>query len=975
MKGEKFRACFSYRFGPDDLRHIETSFCPIREKGRVIGYTEVTRDITKLKQAEEELRESRVRHQSLTEQIPDMVYRMSLPDGKYEYVSPASEKITGYTPEEYYSSPKLVTQQLHPDFMEYFWEQWSRLLEGHAPTFYEYAIFSKSGELRWLNQRNTLIKDDRGRPVALEGVVTDITDRKKAELELKESRELFKSFMENLPGDAYIRDGQDRYIFVNRQFLKHAGLKPEEVYGKTDRNLFPRKMAVEFSANDQVIRSHGQTFTFRAKVPSRNNGSRQLIVHKFPVRTPDNENLIGGMAFDISKELKLHNELGESESRFQEMADLAPVFLVELDIGLAVTYANRMARTILARTTVGLNDGSKVWPVFPAEEIEAIQKKFELILQGHKQNNVETEIALSDGTRIPLLINAAPIEKNGSVAGVRVSGLDLTLRKRLEKKLAEREQWYRSIFEVASTPVVMTDQKGCIVTSNQAFADLVGHPAQGLRNQLISSFFHTFPDHGSNLVQLDQGRYALKKEDSERVMQVGTVPFVHGGWKLRLSFMHDATDQVRIEEEKRKYQEWLRLFTENMPGVSFIKDLEGRYVFVNEAFAELAGTSTNDILCARAGQVWEPETAAELLRQENQVLRSGELNNSIVRRKHNGKSQYWYRTVFPINGKGEIRFIGGICIDMTPLVEAEKRLESQKKELEEYSIELRRSNIALDVVLKHQQKGLEKYSDQLATNIKKLVVPYLEMVGPGQPGPGPAKQHPEGPGQPRQHHLPGQRQDLLPASKTCRPRELEVALLVKEGKSTLDISEQLCISDSAVAVHRKNIRNKLGLKGKKVNLRMFLQQVEDAGPVGRPHPERYFFEKTEEISRRELNRLLLAVFHEPDKGGHYLGIKGLTVLLHDPAGFEGGISAAVGALGSQGVEHVHHRADAGKGVDQGTGETPGIAGAVQLFVVLQDHVAGFRGQQPEPFQDPQPAVRVLLHLFKFLGVQPFGLSG
>ena len=840
LKGEKFRSFFSHRFGPDDLRHFETSFCPIREKGRVVGYTEVTRDITKLKQAEEELRESRVRHQSLTEQIPDMVYRMSLPDGKYEYVSPASEKITGYTPEEYYSSPKLVTQHLHPDFLEYFREQWSRLLEGHATTFYEYAIVHKSGELRWMNQRNTLIKDDRGRPVALEGVVTDITDRKKVELELKESRELFKSFMENLPGDAYIRDGQDRYVFANRQFLKHAGLKPEEVYGKIDRSLFPRKMAVEFSANDQVIRSHGQTFTFRTRVPSRNNGSRQLIVHKFPVRMPDGENLIGGMAFDISKELQLQKELGESESRFREMADLAPVFLVELDTGLCVTYANQMARRIMARTTVGLNDGSNIWPIFPAEEMEAIQKKFELILQGHKQNNVETEIALSDGVRIPLLVNAAPIEKNGAVVGVRVSGLDLTQRKRLEKKLAEREQWYRSIFEVASTPAVMTDQKGYIVSFNQAFADLVGHPDQGLRNRQVGSFFRTFPDHGSNLVQLDQGRYALKKENSELVMQVGTVPFVHGGWKLRLSFMHDVTDQVRIEEEKREYQEWLRLFTENMPGVSFIKDLEGRYVFVNQAFAKLAGTSTNNILCARAGQVWEPETTAELVRQENQVLRSGELNNSIVRRKHNGKSQYWYRTVFPINGKGEIRFIGGICIDMTPLVEAEKKLESQKKELEEYSIELRRSNIALDVVLKHQQKGLEKYSDQLATNIKKLVVPYLEMVGPANLA------------QDQQDNIQKALANLgniiSPASgrisslfKNLSPRELEVALLVKEGKSTLDISEQLCISDSAVAVHRKNIRNKLGLKGKKVNLRMFLQQVEDAAPRGRPDLGAYVF--------------------------------------------------------------------------------------------------------------------------------------
>ena len=364
LSGEEFRAFYTHSFGTGESRHFETSFCPIREKGRVVGFTEVNRDITELKQAEDELRESRARHKNLSEKIPDMVYRMSLPDGGYKYVSPASETVTGYTPEEYYSSPRLVGQHLHPDFIEYFREQWSKLLDGHAPPSYEYAIIHKSGELRWLNQRNTLIKDYRGRPVALEGVVTDITDRKKAELELKESRELFRSFMENLPGDAFIRDGQGRYVFANRQFLKHAGLKREEVYGKTNYNLFPRTMAVEFGANDQVIRSHGQTFTFRAKVPNRDNGSRRLIVHKFPVRMPEAENLIGGMAFDITKEFELQKDLRESESRFQEMADLAPVFLVELDTGLAVTYANQMAREVLKRTTVGINDGSKIWPLF-----------------------------------------------------------------------------------------------------------------------------------------------------------------------------------------------------------------------------------------------------------------------------------------------------------------------------------------------------------------------------------------------------------------------------------------------------------------------------------------------------------------------------------------------------------------------------------------------------------------------------------
>ena len=157
----------------------------------VLLFWMINRYNAKMRHSEAVLIESEERFRTLAENAHDMIYRMSLPDGRYEYVSPASLAIFGYSPEEFYDSPVLIQKLIHPDWRGYFREQWDNLLSGKMPPFYEYQIIHKSGEVKWLHQRNALITDDEGRPIAIEGVVTDITKRKKAEEEIRKlNREL-----------------------------------------------------------------------------------------------------------------------------------------------------------------------------------------------------------------------------------------------------------------------------------------------------------------------------------------------------------------------------------------------------------------------------------------------------------------------------------------------------------------------------------------------------------------------------------------------------------------------------------------------------------------------------------------------------------------------------------------------------------------------------------------------------------------
>jgi PAS domain S-box-containing protein len=152
----------------------------------------LARDITERKENEQALTESEEKYRRLSENAQDMIYRMSLPDGRYEYVSPASINIMGYNPEEIYHSPLLIAKIIHPDYNEYFKIEWEKLIKGDMSPTYEYKIITRTGNEKWLYQRNVLIKDKLNNPIAIEGIVTDITNRKKAIHDLKESESKLK---------------------------------------------------------------------------------------------------------------------------------------------------------------------------------------------------------------------------------------------------------------------------------------------------------------------------------------------------------------------------------------------------------------------------------------------------------------------------------------------------------------------------------------------------------------------------------------------------------------------------------------------------------------------------------------------------------------------------------------------------------------------------------------------------------------
>lgn len=137
----------------------------------------------KSKNIQQQLDKSEQQYRLISENAKDIIYRMQIPDGQYEYISPTCQLLTGYSPEDFYNTPKFLRTILDPEFIHIYDTNWNEVLKGKSTPTYEYKIINKNEHRFWLEQKNTIIFDQNGCPIALEGVITDITIKKNNEIE------------------------------------------------------------------------------------------------------------------------------------------------------------------------------------------------------------------------------------------------------------------------------------------------------------------------------------------------------------------------------------------------------------------------------------------------------------------------------------------------------------------------------------------------------------------------------------------------------------------------------------------------------------------------------------------------------------------------------------------------------------------------------------------------------------------------
>jgi PAS domain S-box-containing protein len=179
--GEPFDMDLPLRGRDGVSRPFLTRVEPVRDDdGRVAWWLGTHTDISGLKQAEAELRESERTHRIVADNTYDFEF-WRVPDGRYLYVSPSCERVSGYTPAEFLADPDLLLRLVHPDDRPRFEERMRALTADRLCDEFEFRIVHRDGTVRWLAQACQPVFSERGEYLGVRGSNREVTDRKRAE--------------------------------------------------------------------------------------------------------------------------------------------------------------------------------------------------------------------------------------------------------------------------------------------------------------------------------------------------------------------------------------------------------------------------------------------------------------------------------------------------------------------------------------------------------------------------------------------------------------------------------------------------------------------------------------------------------------------------------------------------------------------------------------------------------------------------
>jgi PAS domain S-box-containing protein len=516
--GEPYRG--EYRMYARDGRlkwFLDEATVVTDEEGRPQFCHGVMFDITEMRKVQEDhLRAEGERHaaeekyQALIEHIPAVFFVDLLDDDMTTvYVSPQIEPVLGLTPEEYTSRPGIWLERLHDEDRQKAREVYLRGRELGEPFNNEYRMVRPDGRTIWINETDVVLRDEAGHPELIQGVMFDVTERKRVERELRHRNELLASLHETAlglmnrldPDDLleaivaragalvgtphgyiYLADsaGEQMVVTVStgvfRSFLGFRLAPGEGLAGtvwQTDEPLriddydqwanrsaaFPRGVfhaaaGVPLKSAGNVVGVLGLTHVESGKTFS--NEDMELLQHFAEVASIALDN---AQLYEAAQQEILERKGAESRLRFQaQLLSMVQNAVIATDATGVVTYWNAFAESLYgwqAAEAMGRNIIDLVVPPDrPGGRFEGLHRA----VRGERWSN-ELEQRRKDESTFNALVTVSPIyDENSALVGTIGVTIDVTERKRAEQALVaafEREkeisQRLRSLDEMKNT--------------------------------------------------------------------------------------------------------------------------------------------------------------------------------------------------------------------------------------------------------------------------------------------------------------------------------------------------------------------------------------------------------------------------------------------------------------------------------------------------------------------------------------------
>ncbi len=430
------------------------------------------------KRAEEQLRETEAKFRTLVEQTPAVIYIDEFDETishnyKIVYLSPQVEAILGYRPDELQADPELWSKLRHPDDRERALAANDRHNATGQPFNLEYRMLARDGRTVWIHDEAVIVRDEAGRPLFSQGVLYDITERMRAEEELRRlnrklekeqrkiealnrsleekvqhrteelnsTKEQLQHLISSSPAVIYIARPSGDYgaTFISENVTAQMGYEPRQFVDDpqfwADR-VHPEDAAGVFAELPRLFEQGRHTHEYRFL---HKDGSYRWMCDEMKlVRDEDGNPLeIVGYRIDVTERKQAEEALRESEERYRDLYDGAPVAYFAIGKDGRIAKANRRASELLGYSLDDLI-GRPVLDLYsdtPAGKDKA-KRVIERFRRGRETHDEEMEMRRADGSPVWVSLTVRIVrDAGGQPVESRSMVLDITERKRAEEAL------------------------------------------------------------------------------------------------------------------------------------------------------------------------------------------------------------------------------------------------------------------------------------------------------------------------------------------------------------------------------------------------------------------------------------------------------------------------------------------------------------------------------------------------------------
>jgi PAS domain S-box-containing protein len=535
---------------------------PKRPKKRV---NEIRKPDDSRKNVEIALRESEEKYRTLTENVPVGIFR-STPGrrGKFLEVNRALVNILGYrSKKELFAKDVALVYQNPKDRLGF-----SKRISKKGMHQEEMTLRKKDGTPIIVSMTAIAVKNDKGSVLYFDGIVEDITKRKRAEEELLLQKTYLEILFNSAPESIVLHDNNDCIVNVNDEFTSMFGYSREEAIGKPINSLIvSAQLRNEATRISREVLS-GKKVEIDTKRMRKDGTLLDVSILGAPIIHSGKQ--MGDYAIyrDITERKKAEEELYVQTSYLERLFNSAPEAIVWHDNNDRIINVNDEFTRMFGYTREE-SIGKPINDLVASREFrsgaEALSRSV-----GHGQRvEADSKRRRKDGTLIDVSILGAPIFHGGKQMGVFAVYRNITERKRAEEQLHIQKTYFQRLFNSAPEAIILHDNNDVVVDVNDEFTRMFGYSREEAIGKYINDLVAS-PEykaeagalsskviHGER-VDLESRR--RRKDGSLIDVSILGAPIVHEGTQMAIyAIYRDITERKKAEEVRVRLKEEARM--------------------------------------------------------------------------------------------------------------------------------------------------------------------------------------------------------------------------------------------------------------------------------------------------------------------------------------------------------------------------------------------------------------------------------